>query len=133
MKQMVMLVMTNPDHCMTLLEAWEAAGAPGITILESTGLNTMRHGGTRDDLPLMPSLSSFFRTQEVAHRTIFSVVDSEEHAQTLIKVTEEVFDRYEIEDRDNSGVVFVLPVSETHSYSTSRAKAKMEKWKQRGQ
>jgi hypothetical protein len=128
MKQMVMLVMTNPDHCMNLLEAWEKAGAPGITILESTGLNTMRQAGMRDDLPLLPSLSDIFRSKEEAHRTIFSVVDTEEQAQALVRVTEEVFGWYEQMNHDNSGVLFVIPVAESRTFATTRAKEKFARY-----
>jgi hypothetical protein len=54
MKQMVMMVLNNPDHCMTLLDAWEAPARRGQH-LESTGLVHMRHAhdGLRDDLPLL--------------------------------------------------------------------------------
>jgi hypothetical protein len=128
MKQMVMLIMTNPNDCMIMLEAWEEAGAPGITILESTGLATLRHSiGMRDDLPLLPSLADIFRTKEEHHRTMFSVVGDEAAAEHLIAVTGQVFEQYEAENRDNSAVVFVIPVAESRSFITSRAREKFDK------
>jgi hypothetical protein len=130
MKQMVLMVLNNPDFCMTLLEAWEAAGAPGITILESTGLATIRRGAARDDLPLLPSLSELFRSSEEHHRTIFSVVENEEKAQAVIDMTEKVFEKFEANDRDESGFLFVLPVSQSHSFTTTRAKKRYEKERQ---
>ncbi|MBN2472508.1 MAG: hypothetical protein JXN59_17415 [Anaerolineae bacterium] len=130
MKHMVMLIMTNPDHCMDMLEAWDEAGAPGITILETTGLNTLRKSsGVRDDLPLMPSLADIFRATEEHHRTIFSVVNDEAQVEALMAATERVFDRYEAEKRENSAVVFVLPVSESRSFITSREREKVARAK----
>lgn len=132
MKQMVMLIMTNPSYCMDMLEAWEEAGAPGITILESTGLITLRQSsGVRDDLPLMPSLADLFRAKEEHHRTMFSVVEDDAQVQKLLKVTEEVFARYEADGRDNSAVVFVLPVNSSQSFITSRARERVARAKQK--
>lgn len=124
MKQMVMMVLNNPDHCMTLMEAWEAAGAPGITILESTGLVRMRQAGMRDDLPLLPSLSELFRGSEEHHRTIFTVVDGDEMVQAVISATEQVIDDLDKSNDDESGLLFVVPVTSTHRFSTRKAREK---------
>lgn len=121
MKQMVIMVLNNPDYCMMLLEAWEASGATGITILESTGLQTLREAGMRDNLPLLPSLADLFRSQETHHRTIFTVVDDEAQAQAIVEATERAFDEMDTLNLDNSGVLFVLPVSEAHRFTTQRA------------
>ena len=127
MKQMVLMVLNNPDYCMSLLEAWENAGAPGITILESTGLVSIRQAqsGVRDDLPLMPSLSNLFRGKEEHHRTMFTVVEDDVQAQAVIAATEKVFAEFENEDRDESGILFVLPVTSSTSFTTARARAKL--------
>lgn len=108
MLQMVLLIINNLDECTPVLDAWEAVGVGGITILESTGLGQARKAGVRTDLPLMPSLSDFFRRQEHRHRTIFTVVDSEEMVDRLIEVTQEVVGNLEAAD---NGVLFVLPVA----------------------
>ncbi len=126
MKQMVMMVLNNPDHCTTLLEAWDAAGAPGITILESTGLINIRRAGARDDLPLMPSLLDMLRSNEEHHRTIFSVVEDEAAAQALIAATEETFQQLDEQDRDESGILFVVPVAETRRFATARAQRRLQ-------
>ncbi len=130
MKHMVMLIMTNPDHCMDMLEAWDRAGAPGITLIETTGLNTLRKSaGVRDDLPLMPSLADIFRANEEHHRTMFSVVDDEAQVDRLLKATEVVFAGLDAENRENSGVLFVLPVSDSRKFITSRERAKVDRAK----
>jgi hypothetical protein len=119
MKQMVIIVLNNPDHSMMLLEAWAIAGAPGITVLESTGLIRMRKAGARDNLPLMPSLFDILRTAETHHRTIFSVVDNESQTQALVDATERVFEQMEQLDVENSAVMFVLPVTGAYRFTTS--------------
>ena len=108
MYHMVLLVLNDPDLCPSVLEAWEAAGAPGITILESTGLGRMRQSAIRDDLPLLPSIADLFRSKEIRHRTLFTVVEDESLVDELISVTEAIVG--ELDNPDN-GFLVVLPVS----------------------
>jgi len=124
MKHMVLMVLNNPDYCMTLLDAWEAAGAPGITILESTGLVRMRHAhdGLRDDLPLVPRLTHLLRGSEEHHRTLFTVVDDEAAVEAILQATQQVFDQLEGEDLEESGIAFVLPVASSTVRATTRAR-----------
>lgn len=109
MYHMVLVVLNDLDSCTPVLDAWEALNVGGITILESTGLGRARKSGMRGDLPPMPSLSDFFRRPEHRHRTIFTVVDSEEMVDKLIETTEQTLGS--LENADN-GVLFVLPVSQ---------------------
>jgi len=108
MYHMVMLIIDDLNICPTILDAWEAAKVPGITILESTGMGRLRKGGIRDDIPMMPSISELFRSREHRHRTIFSVVESEEMVDRLVEITQEILGDL---DYPNTGVLFVLPVS----------------------
>jgi nitrogen regulatory protein PII len=108
MNYMVLLIIDDLNICPTVLDAWDAAKVPGITILESTGLGKIRENGIRDDIPMLPSLSDVLRPRERQHRTIFSVVEGEEMVDRLIEITEEILGDL---DRPNNGVLFVLPVS----------------------
>lgn len=108
MHYMVLLVLDDIDSCSQVFDAWEEAGTRGITIIESTGLGRMRRGlGMRNDLPLMPSLQSLLQSREERHRTLFSVVDSEEKVDELIAATQAVTGNLA---EPNKGVLFVLPV-----------------------
>lgn len=108
MYYMVLLVINDLDDCPAVLDAWDAAEAPGITILESTGLGRIRRSSLRDDIPMMPSLSDIFRSREQRHRTLFSVVEGEEMVERLIATSQEILG--DMHDPD-TGVLFVLPVS----------------------
>ncbi|MCA9973922.1 MAG: hypothetical protein KC425_27105, partial [Anaerolineales bacterium] len=90
MYHMVLLVADDVSACPSILDAWEEVGVSGVTILESTGLGRMRDYGIRDDLPLMPSLLNLIRTREEHHRTLFTVVDSEEKVDALVEATQKV-------------------------------------------
>jgi hypothetical protein len=108
MYHMIMLVLDDPSQTPTILDAWEAAGSAGITILESTGLGRVRQSSLRDDLPLMPSLMSLLKGREERHRTLITVVEGEALVDRIIATTQAITGS--LEGADN-GILFVLPVT----------------------
>lgn len=107
MIQLVVLVVNSVEHCPNILEAWEGAGAKGVTILESTGAARLR-SATRDDLPLMPSLCDLLASKELHHRTMFTVIEDDETLQKVIEVTERIVGDF---NRPDTGLLFVVPVT----------------------
>ena len=105
---MVLLIVDDLNICPRVLDAWDAAKVPGITILESTGMGRLRQGSIRDDISMMPSLSELFRSREHRHRTIFSEVEGEEMVNRLVEITQEILGDL---NKPDTGVLFVLPVS----------------------
>lgn len=108
MYHMIMLVLDDVNQCSTILEAWDTQGVGGITILESTGMGRVKKVSIRDDIPLMPSLSRLLQTREERHRTLFTVVETEEMVDQIISTTETILGDME---EPHNGVMFVLPVS----------------------
>ncbi|MEZ4591107.1 MAG: P-II family nitrogen regulator [Chloroflexota bacterium] len=107
MYHMILLVLDDVNQCSNILEAWEAEGVGGVTILESTGLGRVKKLSIRDDMPLMPSLSRLLQSREERHRTLFTVV-TDDLVDKIIEVTEAIIGDME---SPNNGVIFVLPVS----------------------
>ena len=111
MSYLVVLVLDDPDQCRDVLDAWEAAGAPGVTILDSSGLGRVRGMNLRDGVPLMPSLSDLFRRQEDHHRTLFSVVKDQSQVEAIAQATQALIGEL---DRGHTGLLFVVPVSQVY-------------------
>lgn len=107
MAHLVVFVVNHVDQCTSVLDVWEAAGAQGATIVESTGLRRIRCA-PRDDLPLMPSLRDLLEGQEMHHRTLFTVVDDDETLGRLIDATRDLVGSF---DRADAGFMFVTPVT----------------------
>ena len=108
MNFLVIAVIDNIAKCSSILNAWEATGARGITILESTGLGRIRKDiNLRDDLPLMPSLRNLLQTREEHHRTLFTVVYNEAMIDRIFEATESVLGDL---NEPNKGIIFALPV-----------------------
>ena len=111
MAHMVIFVLNDPDQCDALLQAWENAGIHGITILESTGLGRAKSGCARDDIPLLPSLANLLQNKECNHRTLFSIVKTQEQIDAILEATQSVVGSlYE----ENTGFLFVLPVNQVY-------------------
>jgi nitrogen regulatory protein PII len=111
MAYLIVFVLDDPDRCRDVLDAWEAAGAPGVTIMDSSGLGRVRRAGIRDDVPLMPSLSDLFRRQEDHHRTLFSVVKNQSQVDAIAEATQDIIGGL---DRGHTGLLFVVPVSQVY-------------------
>ncbi len=111
---MVIFVLDDIDRCQDILDAWEAAGIRGVTILESSGLGRVRQAGMREDLPLMPSLSDLFKRKETRHRTLFTVTKDQEKIDAIVEATQSVVGDLE---QPNTGFLFVLPVSQVYGRS----------------
>lgn len=111
MAYLVVLVLDDVDQCPPILEAWEEIGVRGITILESSGIGRVRRAAMRDDLPLMPSLLDFMRSEESHHRTLFSVVESQEGVQALVQAAQAVVGDF---SQPHTGVLFVVELYQVY-------------------
>lgn len=107
MAYLVVFVLDDPDKCSAILDAWEDAGANGITILKSTGLGRVRQAGLRDDLPLLPSLHDLLHAEESSHRTLFSVVENQVQVEALVKATQSIVGDL---NQPQTGLLFVVPL-----------------------
>jgi nitrogen regulatory protein P-II 1 len=117
MSFMVVMIVDDLDDCPVILDAWEAAGVLGVTILASTGLGHIRRAGLRDDMPLLPSLSDLFESEEVHHRTLISVVDSQELVDKMVAIAQGVIGS--LED-PHTGFLFVVPVIQAYGFGKHR-------------
>ncbi len=117
MSYMVVLVVNNVDDCPAILDAWEEAGVLGVTILASTGIGHVRRAGLRDDMPLIPSLRDLFESEEVQHRTLLSVVDSQEMVDKMVAIAQQVIGNLE---EAHTGLLFVVPVTQVYGLGKHR-------------
>ena len=104
---LVVMVVSCVENCPDVLEAWEKAGVSGVTIIESIGMRHLQNI-IREDLPLMPSLRDLVSNEELAYRTLFSVVPDEDTVDRVVAATEAVVCDLSL---PNSGFLFVVPVS----------------------
>ncbi len=108
---LLLFVLHDPEKVEDLLDAWEATGVNGVTILRSTGLGRLRGLELRDDFPLIPSLSSLFEHEEYLNRTLFTVVDGDDLVDRLVAAAQDVVGDL---SQPNTGLLVVLPVARAY-------------------
>ena len=103
---MILFVLHDTEKLDDLLAAWQEAGAPGVTVLESTGVGRIRQNeALREDTPLMPSLEDFYPDPEEMSRTIFTIL-KDELVQKVVEATYKVVGDL---NEPNTGLLVVLP------------------------
>ncbi len=109
---MLVMVLDDPARLNEILDAWTNAGVPGITIVESTGVNRVLERQTAR--AAFAGFGQIFGTARVGHNTIFSVIPTLEMAETAVAAIEAVLGKL---TEPHTGVVFVLPVTQAWGLS----------------
>ena len=105
---LLVMVLDDLEHLNGVLNAWSEVGVPGITILESTGVNRVLRRNEAD--AAFAGFSQIFGGGRIGHNTIFSVIDDLALAEKAVVATEKVVGPI---DDPHTGIVFVLPIAET--------------------
>jgi hypothetical protein len=103
MAYMVFLVVQEIELVDAVLEAWIQAGAPGATILDSTGLNRRRGA----HIP-MPYLYGDHPDSASVNATLFSIVPDETVAKACLQAAETILGDLK---RSNTGVFAAWPLA----------------------
>ena len=104
---LLVLVIDDLEVEPDILQAWEEAGVPGVTVLDSQG-SRREDEGDRDDLPLIVSLRTVLSAEESNNRTLFSVIDDDAVLERAIQAAQRIIGDFR---RRHTGIMFVVPVS----------------------
>jgi nitrogen regulatory protein PII len=118
MPKLVFLVTVQIEKGLAIAEAWEAAGAPGVTIIESFGLHHLRQKSQALELPLFVSMAQIMREIEQTNQTLFTIVD-EDLVEKLVEATRQTLGVPSL-DQPDAGIMFVLDVERTFGMKTRR-------------
>jgi nitrogen regulatory protein PII len=109
MSKLVILITSRIEEGHQIGEAWQTAGAPGVTYIESYGLRRLQEvSKSAELLPGMMSMFEILRQQEETSLIVLSVVDNDDTVNKLVSVTQEVLGDLL---SPNTGVLFVLDVA----------------------
>ena len=105
---LLVMVLDDIEHLSDVLTAWTNAGVPGITILDSTGVNRVLERKHAD--VAFAGFSQIFGGGQVGHNTIFSIIDDLALAETAVAETEKLIGSM---NQPHTGVIFAVPVAKT--------------------
>ncbi|HRQ36519.1 MAG TPA: hypothetical protein PLD25_01215 [Chloroflexota bacterium] len=114
---LLVMVLDDASRLSEVLAAWTSAGVPGITILESTGVNRVLARQAPE--VAYARFGQIFGGGRVGHNTIFSVIPHLEMADQVVAATEAVLGKL---SEPHTGVMFVLPVAQAWGNSLTGAK-----------
>jgi hypothetical protein len=111
--KLLVLITSHIEKALEVAEAWQAAGAPGVTLIDSHGLHRLQEKSESLELPLFVSMASVLRQLETTSQVILSVIE-EHDADRMIKVTNDVLgDLHE----PDTGIAFILDVERVFGLS----------------
>lgn len=108
---LVIFILHNVDLLDDILNAWEAVGISGATVLRSYGLGRVRKIGLREDLPIFPSLENMLESEEEFSRTLITIVESRPTVDKVVAATTSITGDLNLPD---TGILAVLPVEQVY-------------------
>jgi hypothetical protein len=108
MFKLVVLITSRVEEGHQVGEAWQQAGAPGVTFIESYGLRRIQEASKSGELlPGMMSMFEILRQQDETSLVILSVVNDEAIISRLEAETQKIFNDLEA---PNAGIFFVIDI-----------------------
>ncbi len=111
--KLVVLITTRIEAGLDIAQAWQAAGAPGVTIIRSHGLHALQRElqSGSVELPRMvvsmgAAMAAIIDNMEERGEVILSIVEDEQVDPLVAAANETLGDLTE----PNHGILFVLPV-----------------------
>jgi hypothetical protein len=89
MAKLVVLVTTHVEKTLAIAEAWQKAGAPGVTLVPSHGFRTLKERTRKLELPHFVNLSTILKQVDDTTQMLLSVVD-DNLVDALIRATRSV-------------------------------------------
>jgi hypothetical protein len=113
MPKLLVLITSHIEKALEIAEAWQAAGAPGVTLIDSHGLHRLQEKSESLELPLFVSMASVLRQLETTSQVILSVVEDHD-VDRMIEATNDVLgDLHE----PDTGIAFILDVERVFGLS----------------
>jgi hypothetical protein len=89
MAKLVVLVTTRVEKTLAIAQAWQKAGAPGVTLVPSHGFRTLQERTRKLELPHFVNLATILKHVDDTTQMLFSVVD-DHLVDALVQATRSV-------------------------------------------
>ena len=108
MAKLVVLITPRLDEAHDIADAWQRAGAPGVTFIESYGLGRMKQAkGNVEVLPGMMSMLDILRSREQTSVTLLSIINEDDLADRMIDAAQNIIGDLNI---PNNGLMIVIDI-----------------------
>lgn len=86
---MVMFVLDDPHQLDDVLNAWDAIGVSGVTIIESTGINRRRRA-QQVGTAFMAGINRLMSSEQEGHYTLFVIVQNRDMVMACQRAAEAI-------------------------------------------
>jgi nitrogen regulatory protein PII len=108
MAKLVILITARGEEGHNIGEAWQKAGAPGVTLIDCYGLRRLQEASkSYEVLPGMLSMLQLLREREETSLIVLSAVEDEALVDRLIDATQAIIGDLR---EPNNGLAFVINV-----------------------
>jgi hypothetical protein len=107
MMYMVLLVLDDPERLDEILDAWEAIGVSGVTIVDSTGINRRRLA-KQVGTTFMAGINRLMSGDQESHYTLLTIVNGEPIIQECQEAVEKIVGDL---NKPNTGVLAAWPLT----------------------
>ena len=114
MAKLVVLITTHVEKTLALAEAWQKAGAPGVTLVPSHGFRTLKERSRKLELPHFVNLATIMKQVDDTTHMLLSVVD-DNLVEALAQATRSVL-RNPLTPK--TGIGFVIDVDRVFGMDT---------------
>ena len=90
MAKLVVLITTHVEKTLALAEAWQKAGAPGVTLVPSHGFRTLKEKTRKLELPHFVNMATILKQVDDTTQRLLSVVEDAAAAEALARATRAV-------------------------------------------
>ena len=114
MAKLVVLITTHVEKTLAIAEAWQKAGAPGVTLVPSHGFRTLKERSRKLELPHFVNLATILKQVDDTTHMLLSVVD-DNLVEALAQATRSV-----LQDplTPKTGIGFVIDVDRVFGMDT---------------
>lgn len=103
----VLFVLDNPNMLDDVLDAWDAIGVSGVTIMDSTGINRRRRAA-QVGKPFMAGINRLMSGDQENQYTLLTIVRNEAVVQECVEAAEKIVGDL---DLPNSGILVAWPLA----------------------
>jgi hypothetical protein len=104
---MVLFVLDDPELLDDVLDAWDAIGVTGVTIMDSTGINRRRQARQVGTV-FMAGINRLMSGDQESHYTLITIVKGQDVVQRCVTAVEKIVGDL---DAPNSGVLAAWPLT----------------------
>lgn len=115
MAYLLVLITDMEESVADILDAWEKAGVPGVTLIDAHG-SKHKHNTTRDDLPFVVSLRAVLESKQQYAQTVISVIEDPTVVEQATNAVLRIIPDFA---QGHRGIMFSAPLQQVWGYTSA--------------